>query len=100
MKKYEEVALAGKDIRTFAATCSKVGKWPMEPILASSLDLVLDDEAAVIKESDIIQCRNRVRSGACCVHIGDHQQLPPLQMASLEASLASLEAANGSSCGN
>ena len=86
--------------RAFATTCSRVGKLPMEPIFASPLDLVLVDEAAVIRESDIIQCCNGDRSGACCVRIGDHQQLPPLQMASLEASLASLEAANGSSCGN
>ena len=71
----------------------------MEPTLASSL-VVIMDEAAVIKESDFIQCLNRVSSGAGCIHIGDYKQLPPLQMASLEASLVSLEAANGNSCGN
>ena len=50
----------------------------MEPILASPLDLVLVDEAAAIREPDIIQCFNRARSGATCVQIGDDQQLRPV----------------------
>ena len=57
LKTYCAQALQGKDIRTFAATCDKVGKWPTDPVFYP-FGLVLVDEAAAVAEPDIIQPLN------------------------------------------
>ena len=78
MKTYCGEALKGKDIKTFAATCSKVGQWPKDVVFADPFDLVLVDEAAAAREPDIFQCLNIAQSGATFVQIGDHKQLRPV----------------------
>ena len=50
MKNYCKDALQGKNIKTFAATCSKVGHEPRDVIFATSFDLVLFDEAVNVTE--------------------------------------------------
>jgi superfamily I DNA and/or RNA helicase len=76
MKKYGDVALAERDLRTFAATCAKVGSWPRLPIFKDPFNLILVDEAATGREPDLVQVLN-VTSPVTSFHqIGDHKQLP------------------------
>ena len=60
MKNYCKDALQGKNIKTFAATCSKVGHEPRDVIFATSFDLVLLDEALNVTErvEELLQRRS------------------------------------------